>query len=117
MGGAASLIGQGLNFLGLGADIAAIGTFAEAAMGGKAEKVGTTGSAAVFTRKPELYQVCYHIVDEFMEHRGRPLMKRRTPNALGGGYIQVADGDVECHAMPSELSSIKDYLESGFFYE
>lgn len=120
-----NLIGEAVNtgvnalagFFGLGAEVAQIGSLLEAGAQGSVSKVGTTGSAATYTRRPELYQVCYHIVDEFLEHRGRPLMKRRTPNALGGGFIQVADGDVECHAMPSELGAIKSYLEGGFFYE
>ena len=105
------------DFIGLGSEVASIGNFASAVTGAGVRQIGETGCAAVYGHAPVMTQVFYPIADEFLEHRGRPLMKRRTPNALGGGYIMVADGDVECHAMPSELSAIKSYLEGGFFYE
>lgn len=54
--------------------------------------------------------------DEDIQHHGRPLCKNRVISSIPG-YILVQDGDVSIPGTIDENTSIKAYLEGGFFYE
>lgn len=56
------------------------------------------------------------IVDEDLNHRGRPLCELRRINTLPG-YLMVSDAKIDFSATKEEIMSIKQYLEGGFFYE
>lgn len=56
------------------------------------------------------------IVDEDLDHAGRPLCQNKQINTLSG-YIQCRDGDVDIACTETELSAISSYLTEGFFYE
>ena len=55
-------------------------------------------------------------VDDDVTMCGRPLCKIKKPKDLGG-YLVVQDGDIKVSATSLELEQIKQYLESGFYYE
>ena len=63
-----------------------------------------------------IYSSFFDIPDEDNEHRGRPLMKKRTPASLGG-YMLISDGDVPIPGTSGEQAEIRAALEAGFFYE
>lgn len=85
--------------------------------GGSTQTSGTFGGALAFLRnKWKLCSVFWPVTEDDNAHRGRPLMKNATPASLGG-YMVVADGDIAAPATALELATIKNHLESGFFYE
>lgn len=47
---------------------------------------------------------------------GRPLCEEKTISTLSG-YIQVENADVDINGMYNESIAIKNFMESGFFYE
>ena len=58
----------------------------------------------------------YKIVDEDIEHRGRPLCEIRQINTLHG-YILCAEGDLDINAFDAERQEIARFLTEGFFWE
>lgn len=66
--------------------------------------------------RPYLIQVFRDIAADDNGHNGRPLCQVRTPSSLGG-YMMVQDADIEAPATSQELAAIKNYMESGFYYE
>ena len=56
------------------------------------------------------------VVDEDIASRGRPLCKAVQLSTLSG-YIQCIDADPEISGTNSELASIIEYLNGGFYYE
>jgi hypothetical protein len=83
-------------------------------------RVGQTGSysgaLSVYKGTPQLTTQFFNIVDEDISHQGRPLCEVRTPQSLGG-YMIVENGDIHAPATGDELAAIRQYLESGFYYE
>lgn len=77
---------------------------------------GIKGTLASMAHDWKLHTTCWPVPEDDNDHRGRPLLKNRTPASLGG-YILAADGDIEAPATASELSAIKSAIETGFFYE
>ena len=77
---------------------------------------GIKGTMATMAHDWKLHTTCWPVPEDDNDHRGRPLLKNRTPASLGG-YILAADGDIEAPATASELSAIKSAIETGFFYE
>ena len=63
-----------------------------------------------------LNQYFNYAVDEDIQHHGRPLCQNRLISSIPG-YILVQDGDISIPGTIDENSSIKAYLEGGFFYE
>lgn len=58
----------------------------------------------------------FKIVDEDLEHRGRPLCEMRRINTLQG-YILCADGEIDLDVYSDEREMIRNHLTSGFFWE
>ena len=58
----------------------------------------------------------YLIVDTDNTHRGRPLCKVQTISSLSG-YILVSDADIATAGTKEETQIIKNYMNSGFYYE
>ena len=82
-------------------------------------QVETSGSNGSFL-SPSL-QTCilnhyYKIVDEDIEHRGRPLCAIRQLNTLTG-FILCAEGDIDISCYDNERKEIVRYLTEGFFWE
>lgn len=89
--------------------------------------LGSTGSFASLTNtKPQsiptsyvvqakLYVQFINIVDEDLDHSGRPLCQIRQISTLSG-YNVVKDGEVDINGFTGEAEAVRAYLESGFFY-
>lgn len=94
-----------------------IGSAAQA-MQPKVSQLGGGGDYLPFCNDPPaLLSDFYLIADEYNADLGRPLCKLRTPAALGSGYIQALNGEIEAPATQRELDEIAGYLTGGFFYE
>lgn len=101
-------------FQNLGAGI----TNAANAMQPKVAQLGGGGDyLAWINDPPALLSDFYLIADEYNTDLGRPLCQVTTPEALGSGYIQAMDGDLQAPATQRELDEIAGYLTGGFFYE
>ena len=94
---------------------AAIGNAVEA-LAPRANTIGTTGSFAANHGDCELDFQFFRPVDDDPVHNGRPLCEMKTINTLSG-YILVQDGDVTIAGTAAEDSKIRNYLETGFYYE
>lgn len=82
-------------------------------------QVETSGANGSFLSPFSLTHIVFHyykIVDEDINHRGRPLCQIRTLNTLTG-YILCSDGEISVPCLDSEKEMISDYLTSGFFWE
>ena len=77
---------------------------------------GANGSIAAYQTQPQLVGTFKTVVDQELAHQGAPLCKEVQINTLSG-YVQVLDGELAIPASATELSSIQNYLENGFFYE
>lgn len=77
---------------------------------------GKNGGIGAFMFPPTLNATFYTVVDDDVEHRGRPLMKDVVLNTLSG-YILCNDAELECSCTANELQNIKSYLNGGFYYE
>lgn len=77
---------------------------------------GQDGSMMAYFRPPRLSYTFWWIAEEDNASRGRPLLKNRKLPALGSGYVQVADGDIDAPATKRELDEIKTLLEGGIYY-
>lgn len=78
--------------------------------------IGSNGGITALRGKAYVYGIFHNIVDEDLNHRGRPLCANKTINTIPG-YILVADADISIPCTDTELLTIKNYLEGGFFYE
>ena len=81
--------------------------------------VETSGANGSFLTPYKLTRVTYHyyeIVDEDIEHKGRPLCELRVINTLSG-YTLCADGEIEISCLNEERQKINRYLTTGFFWE
>lgn len=118
--GATNSIGSGLSSLGGGNFLGAAASIGDAVTSLILPTVQTTGgikgTMASMAHTWKLHTVCWPVPEDDNDHRGRPLLKNRTPASLGG-YILAADGDIEAPATAAELAEIKSAIESGFFYE
>lgn len=106
-GGAATLAG---------AAASGISTAMEAAGGTATSSNVGGGFATIVDEKIWLDSMFCDITDNDNSHFGRPLCEIRTINSLPG-YNIVADGEMTLAAPLPELQEIKNFLESGFFYE
>lgn len=80
------------------------------------ETSGANGSFLLPFQKTTLLQLYYYIADEDIEHRGRPVYRKKTINTLSG-YVLCAEGDIDFACLETEKAMISAYLTSGFFYE
>lgn len=82
----------------------------------------TIGSQGSFTALESYYPMrlslqFFRPVDDDPTHNGRPLCERRHPSDLGG-YMLCQDGDVALDGgTKEECRIVREYLESGFYYE
>lgn len=65
---------------------------------------------------PQFIAQFYDQTEIDVVHEGRPLCENKTINTLSG-FIRVLHGDVSINIGDEELSSIRQMLESGFYYE
>lgn len=88
------------------------------AMRTKASTIGSNGGFSELDGEAVVYEEYFIIADEDNAHLGRPLCKFLRLVEESNGYYLCRDGDVEIRgATYGELSSVKNYLEGGFFYE
>lgn len=98
-----------------GAGTSAIGN-AVSALTPRAQSVGSGGSYAQLVKDWRLDAQFFPMVDDDNAHNGRPYCKMATPASLGG-YLLVQDADVPIAGTASEDARIRDYLQTGFYYE
>ena len=111
--GASSGLGGVLG--GIAGGITGIGNAIEALMP-RAQTIGSTGSFVANHGDFRLDHQFFRPVDDDNTHNGRPLCEVRQISSLSG-YMLVQDGDVNTSGTASEDMKIRNYLESGFYYE
>lgn len=77
---------------------------------------GSNGSILSANIATKMITMFYKIVDEDIEHRGRPLCELRRIDTLSG-YILCAEGDLDLNCYDDERKAISRYLTTGFFWE
>lgn len=103
------------NIGGIFSAVGSIGSAVESMMP-RAQTVGTTGS---FVSNRGDFRLDYQFmrpVDDDNTHNGRPLCQMKTISTLSG-YVLVQDGDVAITGTSAEDAAVRNYLESGFYYE
>ena len=100
------------NYLGFGAGIVS----AIESLMPQITSSGTVGSKAAYTNAPMLIISRYSLPAEDITNHGRPLCSAVTINTLSG-YIQCENVEIDIAATYNELTQIRSFLESGFFYE
>ena len=100
---------------GVASGLASIGD-AVKALTPRAESVGSGGSYTQLLKDWRLDAQFFHIVDEDNAHNGRPYCKLARPSDLGG-YMLIRDGDVAIIGTSAEDSTLRAYLQGGFYYE
>ena len=82
----------------------------------RAQTIGSTGSFVSNRGDFRLDYQFFRPIDDDNTHNGRPLCDVRQINTLSG-YMLVQDGDVTTTGTAAEDRQIRQYLESGFYYE
>lgn len=82
----------------------------------RAQTVGTTGAFVSNTGQFKLDHQFFRPIADDNAHNGRPLCKVRNIANLGG-YMLIQDGDVTINGTSAEDGKIREYLETGFYYE
>lgn len=77
---------------------------------------GGNGSRMWYYREPSVLTECMQIASEDKAHLGRPLCVRGTISSYPG-YNEVENADIDFACNYSELTEIKSFMESGFYYE
>ena len=111
-GGGAALLGAGATA------VSGIGNAVQA-LTPRAQTIGSGGAYAqlgVNQQVHGLYSEFYELVDDDIDHHGRPLCQVIKPKDAAGYYL-IQDGDVAIDGTREEASQIRAYLESGFYYE
>ena len=80
------------------------------------ETGGSNGSFIGAYTEAHLITHYYKIVDEDINHKGRPLCEIRQLNTLSG-YVLCADGETDIPCTEEERRIIAGYLTSGLFWE
>lgn len=78
--------------------------------------MGSNGSFLMLYPQVTLYSTFYTLVDDDNASNGRPYCKIAKPSTLGG-YMLIQDADISINATSNEIQSVRQYLESGFYYE
>ena len=117
IGSVAGAIGGALsgNMAGAIGSISGIGNAINSIMP-RASTVGTTGSFATNQGDFRLDHQFFRPIADDNVHNGRPLCAMRTLNTLSG-YMIIQDGDVPINGTSSEDAQVRQYLETGFYYE
>ena len=82
----------------------------------KQQSMGSNGGYLDLSMNNILYATFSNLVDDDITNHGRPLMQMRQLGTLIG-YIIVQDGDIQLDSTQSESQQVRNYLESGFYYE
>ena len=82
----------------------------------RANTIGTTGSFGTLLGDFRLDHQFFRPIADDNTHNGRPLCAKRTLNTLSG-YMIIQDGDVAINGTSSEDAQVRQYLETGFYYE
>lgn len=82
----------------------------------RSNTIGSTGSYGSLLGDFKLDHQFFRPIEDDNTHNGRPLCAKRTLNTLSG-YIIVQDGDVPINGTSSEDAQLRQYLETGFYYE
>ena len=78
--------------------------------------MGKNGGAGAYMFPPVLNSTFYSVVDEDVEHLGRPLCQDVVPSTIPG-YMLCADVEIEIAGTKPEMENIVSIMESGFYYE
>ncbi len=103
-------IGSGVVGAGLG-----IGNAVEA-LCPRSNTIGTNGGYAATTGGMRLDHQFFHPIADDNTHNGRPLCAKRVLGNLGG-YMIIQDGDVPINGTSTEDAQVRNYLETGFYFE
>lgn len=95
--------------------VSEIGNFAASKIP-SATTIGSNGGLDSLRGLPALQYEWKHVVDEDLNHRGRPLCENRQIGTLSG-FIMVADADINLAATKAEQDAVRSYMEGGFYYE
>lgn len=76
----------------------------------------SNGSIVALAYTVQLKTICYLLVDEDNADLGRPLCKVRKISDIPG-YQMIMDADIAIPGTREENQMIKNYMESGYFYE
>lgn len=114
VGNIASGIASALSF-DVGGVFQSIGNAVEFAMPALST-MGKNGSISAFRFTPVLCTEFYTVVDDDVQHRGKPLCKDVVLNTVPG-FTVCADAELEAPCTAQELDTIKNYLNGGFYYE
>ena len=82
----------------------------------RANTIGTTGSFVSNRGDFKLDAQFFRPISDDNTHNGRPLCDVRTINTLSG-YMIIQDGDVAINGTSTEDAQLRNYLETGFYYE
>ena len=82
----------------------------------RANTIGTTGSYGTLLGDFRLDHQFFSPIDDDNTHNGRPLCAKRVLNTLSG-YMIIQDGDVAINGTSTEDAQLRNYLETGFYYE
>ena len=82
----------------------------------QAERSGGTDSRLWYLKKPTILTECHAIADEDKAHLGRPLCILGQVSSYNG-YLEIENADINFACNYSELTEIKSFMESGFYYE
>lgn len=82
----------------------------------RANTIGTTGAYGSLIGDFRLDHQFFRPIADDNTHNGRPLCAMRTINALSG-YIIIQDGDIAISGTSTENAQVKQFLETGFYYE
>ena len=77
---------------------------------------GSNGTVANFTSSPTLYARFLPVVDDDNSDRGRPYCKLVQLSTIPGFQV-IAHADIALPSTIAENQAVKNYLESGYFYE
>lgn len=82
----------------------------------RANTIGTTGSYGSLIGDFRLDHQFFRPIADDNIHNGKPLCAMRTLNTLSG-YMIIQDGDVPINGTSTEDAQVRNYLETGFYYE
>ena len=99
----------------LNADIAAVGS-AELARVPTLQSTGMNGGIASLQGNIECSNQFMLIADEDNAHRGRPYCQLAQIGSVGG-FMVVSDANFDIVCTDGERTIIKQFMESGFYYE
>lgn len=82
----------------------------------RAQTIGSTGAFVSNRGSFRLDAQFFRPIPDDNTHNGRPLCQVRQISTLSG-YMLIQDGDVSINGTATEDSRIRQYLETGFYYE